>query len=69
MKDTGIGIKKEHRHKLFNMFGKLEETAAINTTGVGLGLSICKKIVDALGGQIYLEDVSVGTCIAFTIQC
>ena len=37
------------------MFGKLEATASINTTGVGLGLSICKKIIEALDGYIYLK--------------
>jgi K+-sensing histidine kinase KdpD len=37
------------------MFGKLDATASINTSGVGLGLSICKKIVEALDGYIYLE--------------
>ena len=39
--DTGIGIKPEDRSKLFMRFGKLEQTAKINTSGVGLGLSIC----------------------------
>lgn len=38
------------------MFGKLEATAKINTTGIGLGLSICKKILQALNGYIYLEE-------------
>jgi K+-sensing histidine kinase KdpD len=40
------------------MFGKLEATSQINTSGVGLGLSICKKIVEALEGKIYLENES-----------
>jgi signal transduction histidine kinase len=37
------------------LFGKLEATSQINTSGIGLGLSICKKIVEALDGIIYLE--------------
>ena len=56
VKDTGIGIKLEDRDKLFKLFGKLESTALINTSGVGLGLSICMKIVKEFGGTIYLED-------------
>lgn len=48
--DTGIGIAEEDKNKLFNLFGKLESTALINTTGIGLGLSICKKIVEAFDG-------------------
>ena len=56
MSDTGIGIDKNDRNKIFKMFGKLDSTAQINTSGVGLGLSICKKIVEALEGEIFLAD-------------
>jgi signal transduction histidine kinase len=38
------------------MLGKLEGTASINTSGVGLGLSTCKKIAEALNGDIYLLE-------------
>ena len=52
------------------MFGKLEETSSINTSGVGLGLNICKQIVEALDGEIYLEDSSEnGTTFTFLIKC
>jgi K+-sensing histidine kinase KdpD len=69
--DTGIGIKEEDRSKIFQMFGKLEATASINTTGIGLGLSICKKIVEALDGYIYLEEnesASCGTTFVFAVK-
>ena len=70
VEDTGIGIKSESKARLFTMFGKLEDTASINTTGIGLGLSICRKIIDALGGKIYLDDSNViGTTIIFTVKC
>lgn len=54
--DTGIGIKQEDRKKIFKPFGKLEDTANINTCGIGLGVSICKQIVEGLGGEIFIED-------------
>ena len=70
VKDTGVGIKEEDVPKLFQRFGKLEQTSKINTSGVGLGLSISKQIVEALDGTIYLKDSSpLGTTFAFTIKC
>ena len=44
VKDTGIGIKKEDFCKLYKLFGKLENQEQINRTGIGLGLTISKKI-------------------------
>lgn len=41
MKDTGIGIPKEERKRIFEMFAKIETTSHINTSGIGIGLSIC----------------------------
>ena len=54
--NTGIGISHHDKEKLFTMFGKIEATSSINTSGIGLGLNICKKIVEAYDGTIYLED-------------
>jgi signal transduction histidine kinase len=56
VRDTGIGIKNEDKGKIFQMLGKLEATANINTSGIGLGLSTCKKIAEALNGEIFLLD-------------
>ena len=54
VRDTGIGIRKEDRDKIFLILGKLEATASINTSGVGLGLSTCKKLAEALKGDIFI---------------
>jgi signal transduction histidine kinase len=40
VQDTGTGIKDEDKKKLFKLFGFLEETKNINTSGIGLGLVI-----------------------------
>ena len=38
--DTGIGIKKEDHEKLFKLFGFVQDTKNMNTSGIGLGLVI-----------------------------
>lgn len=70
IKDTGIGISEEDKPKLFKMFGKLQKSSTMNTTGIGLGLNICKNLVEALGGNIYFldEPEKIGTTIVFTIK-
>lgn len=70
IKDTGIGISDEDRSKLFKMFGKLHSSSSINSTGIGLGLNICKNLVEALGGKIYIldEPQENGTTMVFTIK-
>jgi PAS domain S-box-containing protein len=55
IKDTGQGIATENLHKLFNPFERIgaEKT---DTEGTGLGLSVVKKLVDAMEGQIGVES-------------
>ena len=52
VEDTGVGIKEEDIPLLFNKFGKLQRTAAMNDAGIGLGLTIVKQIVECAGGKI-----------------
>ena len=56
------------------MFGKLEDTKKLNTSGVGLGLNICKLIVEIFDGKLYLDDTRdqdtpVKTKFTFEIIC
>ncbi|CDW89008.1 pas domain s-box protein [Stylonychia lemnae] len=53
--DSGIGIQPEDRGKLFTLFGKLEATQQINTNGIGIGLNICRQIVEMFQGTIELD--------------
>ena len=63
--DNGIGVQEDDKHKLFSLFkrghsGKYE--------GIGMGLSICKKIVENHGGAIWIDDSAVtGMRIYFTL--
>jgi signal transduction histidine kinase len=52
VKDDGVGIKEQDLGKLFKLFGYLDQTKEINTKGIGLGLHICKLIVEQFGGDI-----------------
>ena len=48
VRDTGIGISKENKSKVFQRFQKFDDFAQ----GTGLGLSICKALVELKGGKI-----------------
>ena len=50
VQDTGAGIAEDDFPQLFTRFGKLHRTAEINSEGIGLGLTIVKKIVELSGG-------------------
>lgn len=66
--DTGIGIKDEQQNTLFTLFGTISESQPMNQNGTGLGLTISKKYVEALGGSIALESkYGVGTKINFIV--
>ncbi len=67
--DTGIGIKEEDQLRLFKAFGKLEDTLQQNPQGTGLGLYICKRIAEAMGGSIQISSEYLkGSSITFSIQ-
>jgi signal transduction histidine kinase len=58
--DTGIGMEKSMVDRLFKIFGTVnrgEQSSLITTQGIGLGLTICKQLVEKLGGQIHLTSI------------
>lgn len=62
--DTGIGIEPDKIDQVFDRFAKLNDFAQ----GTGLGLPICKMIIDKIGGKISVESVAgQGTTFRFTI--
>jgi len=68
VEDTGIGISKEKLKEIFQDFIQANEDIRINYGGSGLGLFICKKLVEMLGGQISVESTQGrGTSFIFSL--
>ena len=68
VRDTGIGIKKEHMDTLFKAFSQTPTEGRPTQEGTGLGLYLSKKIVDLLGGEIKAEsEFGKGSVFTFTL--
>ncbi|HJT10080.1 MAG TPA: CHASE3 domain-containing protein [Candidatus Nitrosotalea sp.] len=68
VKDNGSGIPKEKQENLFKKFYQIDASLKRSHGGTGLGLVICKGIVEALGGKIWVEsEVGKGTTFWFSI--
>ena len=63
--DTGIGISKENQASLFKIFGRISSSKKINQQGLGLGLTICKRICERMNGHITVEShEGKGSCFS-----
>ncbi len=66
--DTGIGIKEEDRDKLFQSFRQIDSGLTRKYDGTGLGLSISKRLVELMGGRIWITSVwGSGSTFGFTL--
>jgi light-regulated signal transduction histidine kinase (bacteriophytochrome) len=65
--DNGPGIPVNQREKVFQIFQRLHTNRDI--AGTGMGLAICRKIVESMNGKIHIEDnVKGGTVFVFTLS-
>lgn len=67
--DTGIGIDMSKKDLLFEPFVQADGSIKRRYGGTGLGLTVCKRLVELIGGEIYLESagLSQGTTLSFTV--
>lgn len=61
IRDSGRGIPLELRERIFDPFMRVEDNGPSSRTSRGLGLTFCKRAVEAQGGRIFVEDASPGT--------
>jgi PAS domain S-box-containing protein len=67
VEDQGPGIPTEEGNRIFDSFYRLHKDLDRTESGFGLGLSICQGFIRAHGGEIWIETLETGACIAFSL--
>ncbi len=69
IRDTGIGIPKEKQQKVFEAFSQADASTTRRFGGTGLGLTISTRLIEMMGGRVWLEsEVDVGTTFHFIVH-
>jgi signal transduction histidine kinase len=64
VRDNGVGVEPEHAGRIFGMFSRVNG----ETEGTGIGLSVCRRVVEAHGGRIWVEPADGGgSAFRFTL--
>jgi signal transduction histidine kinase len=64
VRDNGIGVQPDHATRIFGMFSRVDGQAE----GIGVGLAVCRRVVEAHGGRIWVESAEGGgSAFRFTL--
>jgi two-component system, sensor histidine kinase and response regulator len=67
--DTGVGIPKDHQERIFMAFEQIDGSTTREHSGTGLGLAISSRLVESMGGSIWLESAAgKGSTFHFTVN-
>lgn len=70
VKDDGIGIPKEEQYKVFQRFAQISHPGYSSLSGTGLGLALCKELIERSGEKIWFEsEEHKGTTFYFSVPC
>jgi signal transduction histidine kinase len=68
VRDQGMGVPAEHLERVFERFYRVENEVTQRVRGAGLGLAVCRGIVEAHGGRIWAESAfGVGSTFYFSL--
>jgi signal transduction histidine kinase len=67
VEDAGRGIERSEREDAFERFYRGRGVRGGSAPGAGLGLYVCRRLVEAHGGEIWIDDRESGSSVSFTL--